>query len=95
MADSKLVVYGHMEDARGTPEEGSTKFVISTVVKSHAILDGQKVLTIPRYMPTGDPKNPPKIDPDKKLMSPGNRPIPPQLGSKPTSLSVKPNWVLG
>jgi hypothetical protein len=62
-ADAGLVVYGHMEDSRPTdPEQGqgTTKMVIEAIVKNNPFLDGRKVLTIPRYIPITDPKNPPQ-----------------------------------
>jgi hypothetical protein len=59
-AVSQWVVYGHLEDARETaPGEGTTKLVISAVIKADPVLDGRKVVTIPRYLQTGDdPKKP-------------------------------------
>ncbi len=58
-AESQLVLCVHLEDAQVTPEKGSTKLVISAVLKTHPVLDGRKILTIPKYVPIDDPKNPP------------------------------------
>jgi hypothetical protein len=59
-ANAKLVLYGHLEDAQQTTDgEGTTKFVICTILKNDPILGNQRVITLSRYIPIDDPKNPP------------------------------------
>jgi hypothetical protein len=55
-ADASLILYGKLVNARLDPKDqnaGQTDLEIETVVKTHAILAGRKVITIPRYMPAG------------------------------------------
>lgn len=56
-----FVLIGHIENARGTPKDGTTDFVIGRALKSHAALDGKKVITLPQYIEIPDPKKPPRF----------------------------------
>lgn len=58
-AASKLVLYGRLENPQGGPEAGSIDLVISKILKGDPVLDGKKVIRIPRYLPIPDPKNAP------------------------------------
>jgi hypothetical protein len=51
-----LVLYGSLVNARDTSKdgdmsEGTTDLVIDSVIKKHPIVNGKKVVTIPRYVP--------------------------------------------
>jgi hypothetical protein len=49
-----LILFGKLSNARVDPKDayaGQTDLEIETVVKSHAILAGRKVITLPRYLP--------------------------------------------
>jgi hypothetical protein len=52
--DASLILFGKLSNARLDPKDayaGQTDLEIETVVKSHAILAGRKVITLPRYLP--------------------------------------------
>lgn len=55
---ASLALYGTLSRADMTPRagapEGTTDLVIETVVKNHPWLNGQKVVTLPRYVPPVD-----------------------------------------
>ena len=58
---SDFILIGHIENVKGTPEKGTTDFVIAKTLKSHEALAGKKVITMDRYVPIPDPKNPPRF----------------------------------
>jgi hypothetical protein len=61
-ADASLILFGKLTNARLDPKDayaGQTDLQIEMVVKSHQILDGRKVITLPRYLPP---------DPDYKFL---------------------------
>jgi hypothetical protein len=52
--DASLILFGKLSNARLDPKDsfaGQTDLEIETVVKSHPILAGRKVITLPRYLP--------------------------------------------
>jgi hypothetical protein len=54
-ADASLILFGKLTNARLDPKDqfaGQTDLEIETIVKSHDILAGRKVITIPRYLPS-------------------------------------------
>jgi hypothetical protein len=51
--DLGLVVVG-VPVPQGTADNGTTQLTISAVLKTHPVLDGRKVVTIPRYIGTDD-----------------------------------------
>ncbi len=60
--EASLILFGKLTNARLDPKDsysGQTDLEIETVVKSHAILAGRKVVTLPRYLPP---------DPDYKFL---------------------------
>jgi len=53
-SDASLILFGKLSNARLDPKDayaGQTDLQIETVVKSHPILAGRKVITLPRYLP--------------------------------------------
>jgi hypothetical protein len=53
-SEASLVLFGKLSNARVDPKDayaGQTDMEIETVVKSHEILAGRKVITLPRYLP--------------------------------------------
>jgi hypothetical protein len=53
-SDASLILFGKLSNARLDPKDayaGQTDLQIDTVVKSHPILAGRKVITLPRYLP--------------------------------------------
>src|SRR5262245_36374475 len=52
--DSKLILFGTLENARGDATGGTTDFVIAKTVKNHPAIKGQKTLRIPKYLPATD-----------------------------------------
>jgi hypothetical protein len=56
IADSKFILYGRLENARGGPDDGSTDLVITSVIKSHPMVAGKKMIRIPRFIPIPDGK---------------------------------------
>jgi hypothetical protein len=53
-SESSLVLFGKLSNARIDPKDagaGQTDLEIETVVKSHDILAGRKVITLPRFLP--------------------------------------------
>lgn len=58
-AASHFVLFGRAENARGTPDDGSTDLVITKTLKGNPAVAGKKVVTIPRHLPIRDPKHPP------------------------------------
>ncbi|HEY1378876.1 MAG TPA: hypothetical protein VGF55_18895 [Gemmataceae bacterium] len=60
--EASLILFGKLTNARLDPKDsfaGQTDLEVETVVKSHAILAGRKVVTLPRYLPP---------DPDYKFL---------------------------
>ena len=60
--EASLILFGKLKNARVDPKDayaGQTDLEIETVVKSHSILAGRKVITLPRYLPP---------DPDYKFL---------------------------
>jgi hypothetical protein len=60
--EASLILFGKLKNARVDPKDayaGQTDLEIETVVKSHPILAGRKVITLPRYLPP---------DPDYKFL---------------------------
>ncbi len=55
---AKLVLYGTLHDPR--LDGPATDLHIEQVIKSHAVLAGRTVVTLPRYVPV-DPQNPPQF----------------------------------
>jgi hypothetical protein len=52
--EASLILFGKLSNARLDPKDayaGQTDLEIEVVVKSHAILAGRKVITLPRYLP--------------------------------------------
>jgi hypothetical protein len=52
--EASLILYGKLSNARLDPKDayaGQTDLEIEVVVKSHEILAGRKVITLPRYLP--------------------------------------------
>jgi hypothetical protein len=64
VAESKLILYGKLENARQQGEEGQTDLVVEVVLKCDPALGGYKNakrISIPQYLPIKDVKNPPRI----------------------------------
>lgn len=59
VTESSLVLYGTLANAKPGDPEGSTDFVIKTVVKDHEVLTDHKIVTLPRYIPLPDKKDQP------------------------------------
>jgi hypothetical protein len=60
--EASLILFGKLTNARLDPKDayaGQTDLEITTVIKSHDILAGRKVITLPRYLPP---------DPDYKFL---------------------------
>jgi hypothetical protein len=59
---AKLVLYGTLANARMKPGgdfgEGTTDLHIEAIVKDHPILNGRKVLSLPRYVPDAQKASP-------------------------------------
>src|SRR4051794_27989129 len=52
--EASLILFGKLSNARLDPKDayaGQTDLEVEVVVKSHAILAGRKVITLPRYLP--------------------------------------------
>lgn len=63
-ASAALVLYGIPKNARidpNEPSQGTTDLEIEIVIKSHPILGGKQTITLPKYLPQVDPKNPMKL----------------------------------
>jgi hypothetical protein len=66
-AEARLILYGTLCNPRRNPgstapePEGTTDLRILRVLKPDPILGDQKTVTLPRYLPVDDPKNPPKF----------------------------------
>jgi hypothetical protein len=60
-ATTQFILVGHLENARGTAQAGTTDFVITQTIKGDAALAGKKFVTIPWLLPIPDPKNPPQF----------------------------------
>lgn len=59
---ANMIVFGTLSNAKRDPIEfgkGTTDMTIEVVVKDHEFLQGKKVITLPRYVPS-DPKTPTK-----------------------------------
>ena len=51
--DAQIVLYGHFENPRitsGGVDQGETDFAVERVLKSHDLIKGKAVLTLPRYI---------------------------------------------
>jgi hypothetical protein len=60
-SQSKLIVYGKLENAReGEAFGGSVDLRITQVIKQNAVLAGRQVIQLPSYIPIPDAKNPPQ-----------------------------------
>jgi hypothetical protein len=59
IAESKLVLFGRLANAREGPGDGSTDLVINVVFKPDPVLDGRGVVTIPRRIRIPDLQDPP------------------------------------
>lgn len=60
---ASLILYGTTKNARLDPKEpgqGATDLEIDVVVKAHEFLGDKKVITLPKYIPQIDPKQPMK-----------------------------------
>jgi hypothetical protein len=60
-AVSKIILFGRLANAQGGPDGGSTDLVILKTLKAHPVLEGKKIVRIPRHLPIPDPKNPPQL----------------------------------
>jgi hypothetical protein len=64
-AASQLILYGGLENAQKTPNDGNTDLVVTRILKDHPALGNQRKLRLPRYLYIGDkiedPKNPPSL----------------------------------
>jgi hypothetical protein len=58
-ATSKLILYGHLENARKAPGAGGTDLVIRSVLKDHPILGDRRRVLLPYYIDSADAKKPP------------------------------------
>jgi hypothetical protein len=63
LAQAKLVLFGSLANSRLLPAGGggTTDLQIERVLKNNPILGDKKVMTIGRYVPVVDPKNPPRF----------------------------------
>jgi hypothetical protein len=59
-AASKIILFGHLENARESKEGGSTDFVILKAIEGGSLLGERKVIRLPKYTPIDDPKTPPQ-----------------------------------
>src|SRR5260370_9243583 len=60
-AASNIIVFGRLENAQRGPDGGTTDLAIIKTVKGDRILDGKKLLRIPRPAHITDPKNHPQF----------------------------------
>lgn len=63
-ASAGLILYGTAKNARLDPKDfaqGTTDLDIEVVIKSHKILADRKTVTLPKYLPPPDPKQPMKL----------------------------------
>jgi hypothetical protein len=60
-AASKLILYGHLGNARKGPDGGSTDLVIHRVLKEHPALTNRRRVRLPRYLDIADAKSPPRL----------------------------------
>jgi hypothetical protein len=63
-AASSMIIYGTPKNAKLDPKDfaqGTTELDIDVVIKDHAILAGRKTITLHKYLPQADPKNPQKL----------------------------------
>lgn len=58
---STIILFARLANAQAGSEGGSTDLVILKTLKSDPVLEGKKVVRIPRHIPITDPKNPPKF----------------------------------
>lgn len=67
---AQLVIYGYVAQSHALPSPGSTEFHIEKVIKNDPILEkiarkdakrGVTALTLPRYLPVLDAKDPPRL----------------------------------
>lgn len=57
VGEASLVLHGTLANAKPGDPEGSTDFVVQTVIKDHSIIEGKKTVVLPRYIPLPDKKN--------------------------------------
>src|SRR5262245_52323404 len=60
-SNAGLIIYGLPKNAQlspNNPGHGTTDIEIEVVIKSHALIDGKKSVTVPKYIPQVDPKKP-------------------------------------
>jgi hypothetical protein len=60
-ADSKVIIYGVMDNPRDGPNGASTDCIIASVIKAHPILRGKKWLILPRKVEVEDRNRPPRF----------------------------------
>ncbi len=60
-AEARVVLYGSLENPRLQGTGGTTDLRLEAVLKSDKILGDAKVVTLPRYIPVQDPKDPPRF----------------------------------
>jgi hypothetical protein len=63
-ASASLILYGTPKNAKLDPKDfaqGTTELDIEAVIKSHKILADRKTITLQKYLPQPDPKNPQKL----------------------------------
>jgi hypothetical protein len=60
VADSQVVIYGKLVNAREGPGDGSTDCILETIIKPHPILRGKRGITLSRYLEIKDPDHPPR-----------------------------------
>src|SRR5262249_34522803 len=63
-ASAALIIYGLPKNARldpNEPSQGTTDLEIEVVIKGHPILGDKKTITLPKFLPQVDPKNPMKL----------------------------------
>ncbi|MFL5330988.1 MAG: hypothetical protein ACJ8C4_19010 [Gemmataceae bacterium] len=61
---ASMILFGTLKNARLDPKEyaqGATDLEIEVVIKADPILGDRKVITLPKYWPATDPKNPGKF----------------------------------
>jgi hypothetical protein len=56
-----FILYGTIKDSQKTDTGGTTTFAVEKVLKTHAAVVGKKTVTIDRYIPIPDAKNPPRF----------------------------------
>lgn len=51
VTEASIVLYGTLSNAKPGDPEGTTDFNVLNLVKGHAMVDGKKVITLPRFIP--------------------------------------------